>query len=54
MSPFRYFAHPHAPNLALLGHVSPVIVVHMVFALAAFAIGLGLKPNQPIDLMCEY
>lgn len=34
------FAHPHAPNLALLAHVSPVIVIHLVFALIAFGIGL--------------
>ncbi len=40
MSPLSYFAHPHAPNLALLGHVSPVIVIHMCFAVVAFAIGL--------------
>jgi uncharacterized membrane protein len=40
MSPLAYFAHPHAPNLALLAHVSPVIVVHLVFAVMAFAIGL--------------
>ena len=40
MSPLSYFAHPHAPNLALLAHVSPVIVVHLVFAVIAFAIGL--------------
>ena len=33
------FAHPHAPNLALLAHVSPVIIVHLVFALVAFLIG---------------
>jgi len=40
MFPLSAFAHPHAPNLALLGHVSPVIVAHLCFALAAFAIGL--------------
>ena len=40
MSPLSYFAHPHAPNFALLGHVSPVIVVHLCVAIAAFAIGL--------------
>ncbi len=40
MSPLSYFVHPHAPNLALLAHVSPVIVVHLVFAVIAFAIGL--------------
>ncbi len=40
MSPLAAFAHPHAPNLALLGHVSPVIVVHLSFAVVAFAIGL--------------
>ena len=40
MSPLAYFAHPHAPNLALLAHVSPVIVVHLVFAVIAFAVGL--------------
>ena len=40
MSPLSYFAHPHAPNLALLSHVSPVIVVHLCFAVAAFVIGL--------------
>lgn len=40
MSPLAYFAHPHAPNLALLGHVSAVIVIHFAFAVAAFAIGL--------------
>jgi uncharacterized membrane protein len=40
MSPLSYFAHPHAPNLGLLGHVSPVVVVHLGFAVAAFAIGL--------------
>ena len=40
MSPLAYFAHPHAPNLSLLAHVSPVIVVHLVFAVIAFAIGL--------------
>ena len=34
------FAHPHAPNLALLAHVSPIILIHMMFALVAFAIGL--------------
>jgi uncharacterized membrane protein len=39
MSPLAAFAHPHAPNLALLGHVSPVIVVHLCFAVVAFAIG---------------
>ena len=40
MSPLAYFAHPHAPNLALLAHVSPVIVIHLGFAVVAFAIGL--------------
>ena len=35
-----YFAHPHAPNLALLADVSPVVAVHLGFALAAFVIGL--------------
>ena len=40
MPTLSYFAHPHAPNLALLAHVSPVIVVHMCFAIVAFAIGL--------------
>lgn len=34
------FAHPHAPNFALLAHVSPVIVVHLMFAVIAFGIGL--------------
>ena len=34
------FAHPHAPNLALLRGVPPVIVVHLILALLAFAIGL--------------
>ena len=40
MSPLAYFAHPHAPNLVLLAHVSPVIVIHLGFAVVAFAIGL--------------
>ncbi len=40
MSPLAYFAHPHTPNLALLAHVSPVIMIHMCFAVVAFAIGL--------------
>jgi len=40
MSPFAYFAHPHAPNLGLLCHVSPVIAIHFAFAVAAFALGL--------------
>ncbi len=41
MSPLlNSFAHPHAPNLALLGHVSPVILVHLGFAVLAFVIGL--------------
>jgi uncharacterized membrane protein len=40
MPPLSQFAHPHAPNLALLAHVSPVIVVHLCFAVLAFVIGL--------------
>ena len=35
-----HFAHPHWPNLALLSQMSPVVVIHMLFALAAFLIGL--------------
>ncbi len=34
-----HFAHPHAPNLALLGHVPPVILIHLAFAVLAFVIG---------------
>ena len=34
-----HFAHPHAPNFALLAHVSPVILIHLGFAVVAFVIG---------------
>ena len=33
------FLHPHLPDLALLAQVSPVIVIHLLFAVAAFSIG---------------
>ncbi|MGZ3305012.1 MAG: DUF2306 domain-containing protein [Asticcacaulis sp.] len=39
MSFLDHFAHPHWPHLGLLGHVSPVILIHMFAALAAFTIG---------------
>ncbi|WP_293900765.1 DUF2306 domain-containing protein [Phenylobacterium sp.] len=32
-------AHPHAPDLVLLGALSPVIKVHLGFAMAALALG---------------
>lgn len=35
----EYFAHPHAPNLSLLGHVTPVVLIHLFAALIAFGIG---------------
>ena len=38
-SVLEYFAHPHAPNLSLLNHVTPVIVIHLCAALIAFGIG---------------
>ncbi len=34
-----HFAHPHAPNFGLLAHVSPVILIHLGFAVLAFIIG---------------
>jgi len=34
-----HFAHPHAPDFALLTHQPPVILIHLAFAVAAFAIG---------------
>lgn len=33
------FAHPHAPNFALLADVPPVILIHLGAALTAFVIG---------------
>ena len=40
LTPFlAHFAHPHAPNLALLNGVSPVILIHLGFAVLAFVIG---------------
>ncbi|ESQ93360.1 DUF2306 domain-containing protein [Asticcacaulis benevestitus] len=33
------YAHPHLPNLALIGEVSPVIQIHLLAAVAAFVIG---------------
>lgn len=38
MSFLDHFAHPHLPNLALVGQVSPVIQIHLVAALIAFVI----------------
>ena len=34
-----HFAHPHAPNFALLAHVPLVILIHLGFAVLAFGIG---------------
>lgn len=34
-----HFAHPHWPNLSLLADVSPVICIHLGFAVMAFVIG---------------
>lgn len=34
-----HYAHPHLPNLALIGEVPPVIQIHLLAALAAFVIG---------------
>ena len=39
MSFLDHYAHPHLPNLALIGQVSPVIQIHLLAAVAAFAIG---------------
>lgn len=39
MPSLAQFAHPHWPNFALLAHVSPVILVHLGFAVLAFVIG---------------
>jgi uncharacterized membrane protein len=39
MTLLDHYAHPHLPNIALIGQVSPVIQIHLLAALAAFAIG---------------
>jgi len=39
MSFLDNYTHPHLPNLSLIGEVSPVIQIHLLAALAAFAIG---------------
>ncbi len=38
MSFLDHFAHPHMPNLALVGHVTQAVQVHLLTALAAFVI----------------
>ncbi len=38
MSFLDHFAHPHLPNLGLVGQVPPVIQIHLLTALAAFVI----------------
>ena len=38
MSFFSHFAHPHWPNLSLIAQVPLVIQIHLMAALAAFAI----------------
>lgn len=32
-------AHPHWPDVSLLGHQTPAILIHLVFALLAFGLG---------------
>ncbi len=32
-------AHPHWPNLALLGRQTPAVLIHLAFALSAFGLG---------------
>ncbi len=34
-----HFAHPHWPNFAVFAHASPVILIHLGFAVLAFVIG---------------
>ncbi len=34
-----HFAHPHAPDFSVFAHASPVILIHLVFAVLAFGIG---------------
>ncbi|ESQ85750.1 hypothetical protein AEAC466_00835 [Asticcacaulis sp. AC466] len=39
MSFLDNYTHPHLPTLSLIGHVSPVIQIHLLAAVAAFVIG---------------